>query len=53
MKRILAITLALCLLLCGCGAKTESAPTEAAPVTEATEAPETQPTVEETVPETT
>lgn len=58
MKRITALVLIACLLLCGCGAKAEApqAPTEpAAPVqttaaaaTEATEAPTTEPTAEPT-----
>jgi len=42
MKRITALLLALCLLLCACGAQQEEAPTEAP--TEATQAPTEAPT---------
>ena len=52
MKKAIAFLLALTLLLCGCGAKSE--PTEApTTVPSTTEAPTTEPTVEETEPPTT
>ena len=47
MKRVIAMTLALMLLLCGCGGKAETPTlpeTTAAPTTEPTTAPETEPT---------
>lgn len=56
MKRILALTLALALLLCGCGSKDAPAgnttiPTETAAPTEATTQPATEPTTVPTEPE--
>ena len=46
MKKILALTLALTLLLCGCGGANAAAPetTAAAPTVEQTQAPTTEPT---------
>lgn len=53
MKRLLALTLALCLLLCGCGSAEETVPTTeptvittAAPTTEPATEPATEPTTE-------
>lgn len=43
MKKIIALTMVLAMLLCGCG-KEETPETTAAPVTEATAAPTTEPT---------
>ena len=49
MKRVIALTLTLALLLCGCGAKGEPAVTEApAAVPETTAAPTAEPTTEPT-----
>lgn len=54
MKKIIALTLALALLLCGCGGKSEPAATEApAETTAATEAPTTEETTEATTEATT
>lgn len=53
MNRLIALILAMCLVLCGCGAKPEPTAPATEPVTEATTQPTTEPTTQPTTEPTT